>query len=343
VLHPRPESLIRRSHVLAAQLFERAQAARAGGEGPAWMDDFLWNRDCWWESTRYEIRDGTISAGLGEDVYLIYMFPALRLALAAVGHSVGRADPAGHFMGARYDALQRRVAARRRAGNGDAADREQALRELEGTDASAIRDERVLGAAGYILLLLGRYSETEERLRRALASPLIDQQQRGNILYNLACVLARTGRGEDCRAALEEAIRLGPWLRAGLLEDEDLSSLRGHDWFQSLAPQPPQAATDAAPAPAPPVPNTGPLIPVEPGELPDRFEGWELRYRIHEACDRAFPGWAYSIAAALAVQFPSANVKVIPVAESADSVIVSARRECRSRRSAGRGRLPTLS
>jgi hypothetical protein len=324
-LDPRPDSAIRRCHGLAARLLERAQTAHASGEGAGWIDDFLCQRDCWWESTRYEIKDGTISAGLGEGLYLIFMLPALRLALAAVGHHLGRPDPAGQCMRDRYDALQRAVAARRKVdGNKDVAGREAAPQELEGADPSRIRDERVLGTSGFILLLLGRYAETEERLRRALASPLIDQQHRAGALYNLACVLARTDREEDCRTSLEEAVCLGPWLRPGLLQDEDLLSVRGQGWFQSLAPQPPPAATGPAPEPPPAAPAQAPLVSVEPGEPPDRFEGWELRYRIHEPYDRACPAWARSMVAALTVQFPGATTTVTPVAEYADSVVVSA-------------------
>jgi tetratricopeptide (TPR) repeat protein len=324
-LDPRPESAIRRSHVLAARLLERARTALASGEGAGWIDDFLWERDCWWESTRYKIKDGTISTGVGEDLYLISMLPALRLALAAVGHHLGRPDPAGQFMRDRYDALQRAIAARRKADcNHDAAGREAALQELEGADHTRIRDERVLGASGFVLLLLGKNAEAEERLRRALASPLIDQQYRAEALYNLACVLARTGREEECRTSLEEAVHLWPWFRRGLLQDEDFSSVRGQGWFQSLAPEPPPAATGSAPEPSPAAPVQVPLDFVEPGDLPDRFEGWELRYRIHEPYDRAFPGWALSMAAALTVQFPGATTTVTPVAEYADAVVVCA-------------------
>jgi len=63
---------------------------------------------------------------------------------------------------------------------------------------------------------------------------------------------------------------------------------------------------------------------VQPGDLPDRFEGWELRYRIHGPYDQAFPGWARSVAAALRAQFPGATVTVETVAGPLASATVIA-------------------
>jgi tetratricopeptide (TPR) repeat protein len=321
-----PETAVRSSHVLAARLLTRAQTAVGEGEGPGWIEDFLWDRRSWWESHRYEIRDGTISAGLGEGLYLIYMFPALRLALVAVGHHLGRPDPAGQFMAARCEALERAVAARRRAdATQDPAQREHILGELEGPDPSAIRDERVLGAAGLILLFLGRPPEAEARLRRALASPLLDRLQRADALYNLACVLARSGREEECRTSLEEAVSLVPRQRAQLLQDEDFAAVRDRDWFQALAAPPPAPAD--APEPAPELPPAlrfeSPLVSVEPGQLPSSFEGWEFRYSIREEYNRHFPVWARAIRAALSLQFPGATVLVEPVPELTGSLAIT--------------------
>src|SRR4029077_4903813 len=55
-------------------------------------------------------------------------------------------------------------------------------------------------------------------------------------------------------------------------------------------------------------------VQVQAGELPNRFEGWEVRYRIHRLYDQAFPGLARSVAAALRSQFPGATVTVEAVA-----------------------------
>ena len=109
-------------------------------------------------------------------------------------------------------------------------------RELEGSDPSGVRDEWVLGTLGFILLLLGNLDQAEDRLRRALRSPFIDGELRAEVLYHLACVLARTGQEQECREPLEEAVRLRPRLRSGLLQDQDFSSVREQSWFQSLAP-----------------------------------------------------------------------------------------------------------
>ena len=247
-----PETALRRSHMLVARLLDRAQAAITNGEGGRWIDDFLWDRECWWESADYKIKDGTISAGSGEDVFLAYMFPSLRLAITAVGDSLGRpGDAAGRFMEKRYNSHLRAVAALRKAHHShDPADRETVCRELEGSDSSGIRDEWVLGASGHTLVLLGKLDQAEDRLRRALRSPLIDGQWQAQTLYNLSCVLARTAREQECRETLEQAIHLAPRLQPGLAEDEDFSSVRQQSWFQSLVlPTQPEANGEAPESP----------------------------------------------------------------------------------------------
>ncbi len=228
-----------RSHRAVARLLDRALVARNSGEDAAWLDDFLWQEASWWESTRYRIEAGRISVALGEGAYLITTLPAIRLASAAVGQLVGRLDPAGQFMRERQEALARADAARP-AADGPTAGLESKLRDLEGAAPSRVRDERVLGLAGHFLLLQGRLAEAEDRLRRALASPLIDQEHRARSLYNLACVLAQSGREQECRDALEEAVRLEPRYGSGLLQDNDLASLKGRDWFVAICTLPPQ-------------------------------------------------------------------------------------------------------
>jgi hypothetical protein len=313
---------IGRSHLAVAHLFDSALAARAGGEGSAWLDDFLWQGECWWQSTRYRVEAGRISSALGEGAYLITMLPALRLALVAVGQQVGRPDPAGQFMRERQDALGRADAARRVADASDPTGLEARLQNLEGADPSVVRDERVLGTAGFFLLLLGRLSDAEERLRRALASPLIDRAHRADSLYHLACVLARTGREQECREALEGAVQLEPGYRAGLLQDGDFAFVRERDWFMALVPQPATQPPD--PAQPESFQFASPPVQVQAGDLPDRFEGWELRYLIHGPYDQACPGWARSVAAALRAQFPGATVTVEAVAGMSASATVTA-------------------
>jgi hypothetical protein len=67
-----------------------------------------------------------------------------------------------------------------------------------------------------------------------------------------------------------------------------------------------------------------PLVSVAQGELPDRFEGWEFRYRVLEKYTRAYPGWGRSMVAAISVQFPGASAMVMPVVEDPELVVVSA-------------------
>ena len=67
-----------------------------------------------------------------------------------------------------------------------------------------------------------------------------------------------------------------------------------------------------------------PPVPVRAGDLPERFEGWEVRYQIHGLYDQACPGWARSVAAALRAQFPGAMVTVEAVPGMSASATVMA-------------------
>jgi Flp pilus assembly protein TadD len=92
----------------------------------------------------------------------------------------------------------------------------------------------VLDVAGLLHLRRGRLHDAEERLRRAVASPMTGDFLRAHALYNLACVLARTEREEECREVLAEAVRLNPQNRQLLCNDPDFAAVRGSEWFTTL-------------------------------------------------------------------------------------------------------------
>ena len=64
-------------------------------------------------------------------------------------------------------------------------------------------------------------NEAEEILLRAVES----HPQEAMIHFNLACYAAQTGKLEEARGRLEEAIRLAPEVRAQALDDPDLEPL----------------------------------------------------------------------------------------------------------------------
>ena len=71
---------------------------------------------------------------------------------------------------------------------------------------------------------------------------------------------------------------------------------------------------DSAPAHPEELEWVAPSVQLQAGDLPDRLDGWELRYQILGTYDQAFPRWAQLVAAALRAQFPGATVTVEAVA-----------------------------
>lgn len=230
----RSNSLIGQSHSAVVRLFESASINLTKRDGIEWLDDFLWQSDCWQQSRRYRIEAGRISSVIGDGAYLIVMLPALRLALVAVGVIFGQPDPGAQFMCKRRGDFKRAKEVNQIASNPSIPGLATHLRSLEGSSVSLERDEHILSTAGYLLLLLGKLDDAEDRLTRALASPLIDQATRAQSLYNLACVYARSNREQECREALEGALISCPGYKNAVQVDEDLASVRECGWFKAI-------------------------------------------------------------------------------------------------------------
>src|SRR5205085_2671881 len=91
-----PKSPLRQSHDLAVSLLEMAQANSADPLLPVRLTEALGDRRGWMDTDSYELKDGVFSSGSG--LYMIYFFPAVRLALVAMGSLVNQADPAARLM-----------------------------------------------------------------------------------------------------------------------------------------------------------------------------------------------------------------------------------------------------
>jgi hypothetical protein len=232
----RPDSPIRRSYAMAAELLDRAAQARRANEPPQWLVDLVADRRCWWESMRHQLRNGSLSVGSGGDMHLIYCFPAVRLACAAVGWTYRLTDPVGTFMTDRYRVT--RVLADIKSMLMFRKDRvdvlERAYAKLESSLASGVRDERLFAVGGNLLLRMGQIGTAEEHLRRCLQLASCSEDTRASALYDLACVLARTGHTEKCRDSLLQALRLRPAFRRQLTDDTDFDGVRGTAWFEEF-------------------------------------------------------------------------------------------------------------
>lgn len=73
------------------------------------------------------------------------------------------------------------------------------------------------------------YAVADEDLDRALAeieAGLAEKPDHPALTYHLACILAKAGRLEEARTALDRALQLDPGLQNWADEDEDLAPLR---------------------------------------------------------------------------------------------------------------------
>lgn len=257
-----PESVIRRSHDLASSILQtlREAATNEGqpdemsrtqiGEGnrvpqasgvspavdPHTLSRLLSDRRGWMDTERYKLENGTLSSGSG--LYMIYFFPALRLALIALHRGASRPDAAARFMresAETHKVIQMYNYVTEDTRHPDDSAREDALTTFdERLRCIDLNDERLLYWRGFVLLLMRRLPEAEAALQDCIAAPSCDERLRASALYNLACVHACGRRPEECREALQASHRLHPIDKAHAASDPDFENVRGEDWFQAF-------------------------------------------------------------------------------------------------------------
>lgn len=230
-----PDGLLRQSHDLAVSLLDMAQANFADPTLPTRLTEALGDRRGWMDTNSYELKDGVFSSGSG--LYMIYFFPAVRLALIAVGSLVNQSDPAARLMVERTEVHKASKRYWHEIHDPDGWEREDLEPALAWLDQQMLltpNDEHLTFWRGGILLRLRRLDEAEEALHSCLRLQACDQRTRASALYNLACVHALAGRNEECRNALLESHRLHPIDREHTAADSDLEPVRGEAWFVAL-------------------------------------------------------------------------------------------------------------
>ena len=223
---------------MAAKVLIRATEARQKTEDTRWLDDLLCDRRGWWETTNCELKDGSISRGAG--LYLVWFFPAVRLAFASIGFQFGLIDPAACYM-RRRERAAKIIKEHDWLSRSRGSSRENLARALSRMEKAVVEmpdNERLSYCCGNLLLRLDRLTESEDLLRRCMSLPSCDATMRAGALYNLGCTYALRGDEDRCQMALEEANRLHPQDRGWLAQDPDLASVREHSWFQSLLTKP---------------------------------------------------------------------------------------------------------
>jgi len=230
-------STLQHTHALAISLLQRARKENES----TWIMEALSDRRGWRDTTRYQLDDQAYS--MGTHKYFLYVFPAVRLALIAVGRRYGLDDPAAQFMMERVQ-VNRLMEEHWRVFHEDiptdSSQLQKALAAFKEQMELTPRDERLWQARGHLLLRLGRLEEAKESLLHSLSMSSCSQGTRADAHYNLACAYARMKREDDCRRTLQEWIQLRPlnqFYRDWLVRDPDLEEVRGRAWFQAFQGQ----------------------------------------------------------------------------------------------------------
>jgi len=214
------------SHRLAADLLARP----VGNTSQADLRQVFLDRRGWWEDENYRWDDdGTIQHGWGVSYHLVVFFPAVRLALCALGHENNWWDPAFSWMEER-----RRAMLMSKQLDPHSRDRWGEIRQIEATLRELPDQEKLHAAHGRLLLMEGELDQARSSLEKALASPLCTGPDRGGVLYNLACVCARKGDEKECRSRLLEAKQYGGCNVEWMQKDPDLQTVTERTWFQEL-------------------------------------------------------------------------------------------------------------
>jgi tetratricopeptide (TPR) repeat protein len=89
---------------------------------------------------------------------------------------------------------------------------------------------------GYALYGQKKYEDAARELREAakIAADLKRPEDQGHCLYNVACCLALSKRGDEAIATLKESIALQPKGREDAAKDEDFASIATRPEFQAL-------------------------------------------------------------------------------------------------------------
>ena len=189
-------------------------------QGEDWLYRFLSAAEGWIENYGQWIEYGTPVHGSGRGRGAVYLPPALRIALAIVGDRTGLGDFGSRWI--RERAEVRRVAAEamphdwiyqvigeRGLDEQETNDLKARLTALEAAIRKWSSHPDVWRAKGHLHLLLGHWEDARSSLVRCFEVPVRISAIERSAHYDLACVYARVGRSDECRAELTRAIDRG--------------------------------------------------------------------------------------------------------------------------------------
>ena len=231
------EAIISRSHAFAFELLQQNFPRQIDEQelGNRLLDMLATGYGKgWWKGTGIALKEDIVSLDSSND--LIYVFPAVRLALIAleaVNTELTR-DIASQFLEQRGTVRKIIAEYRWHLDTNDQETLQSFLNDLDHVDYMTKRDERIPLYRGLVLIKLGRLPEAEEELNHCLAMPSFKEAAQAEAYYNLACIYALTKREELCRTMLTKAVRLWPQFRQNMVGDPDFVSVQDSMWFQLL-------------------------------------------------------------------------------------------------------------
>jgi hypothetical protein len=223
------------SHDFAGLVLQRGVQSAGKDDHQELLAVLLSKRRGWWETNKYSLKNGGFS--MGSSLYLIYFFPAVRLALLIFGHYHNLPDPAATFMSQR---IRISKVYKKHGWLFDSSyevsdsDFQRALTDIEKEIKNISDDERLWEWKGELLLRMGRLEEAEEALHKCLSMLFCTGKIRSLTLYNLGCVYARADKEEDCRQALLQSGQSHKLDKEWMTKDPDLESVREALWFKAL-------------------------------------------------------------------------------------------------------------
>lgn len=233
------EHVLNRSHAFALDLLHQASSQWKDKQAQqTWLVDTLaaaYDKG-WWKNEGVILKEGRASISTSHE--LVYVFPAVRLALVAIATTTKQSteEPAARFFAQRVAVNTLLNEYRWQVDSSDPMILNTVLTALERSGDAVRRDERVQQLHGVLLIKISRLSEAEEEMEQCLSIPSCTDSTRTFAWYNLACIYALTGREELCRTTLSKAIELGPMLRQQIVGDQDFVLVRSSSWFQALLP-----------------------------------------------------------------------------------------------------------
>lgn len=235
----RDQSMLRDSHALAVSILTMGYEAISQGKSSISLDEVLSDRRGWIEG-KFIFEDETISQSTSE--YLNYVFPAVRLALIAVGDRFSLEDPASRLLVDRKmtkDLLSKHRYVFQQETNiqSDMEDRKElrrAVLDIQNQLQRTPRDETLWAWYGDALLRANRFDDAEAALNRCLSLPSCSSDTRASAFYDLACVKARLDLESECRQLLTESNSLRALDKQHTASDPDFESMRDIEWFKNL-------------------------------------------------------------------------------------------------------------